>query len=279
MPSVSGGVVAVVIAFSLNLMSMRDGERVYRRAERHQGIVGQLDAGGEVDRTEHEGPLQLVVLRGHGGQTDGPELDPPAVVRPHHGPIFGLVPRVRQLDVEPELDRALRQALRQLVEQVIGPRLRRGGGVEAREAGDRNDLVAPGSLGPLRVDEHERVVPKIGQRGEARRQRLVVEHELQGPRVAAIALRNARKSSPVPTTKPLCETATMSVKAPPESANRIAMPRGTAPGSVSGILGTPLAFEKRTVTGTVLPVRCAARLSDDAPAAAVNVPVTTRPFA
>src|SRR5207244_10317976 len=75
--------------------------------------------------------------------------------------------------------------LRELVAQVSGPRLRRGGGVEARDAGYRNELVAPGSLDPLRVDEHERVVPKIGQRGEARRQRLVVEDELQGTRVAA----------------------------------------------------------------------------------------------
>src|SRR5438132_13568816 len=111
MPSVSGGVVAVVIAFSLNLMSMRDGERVYRRAERHQGIVGQLDAGGEVDRTAHEWPLQHVVLRGPGGQADGPELHPLALARPHHGPIFGLVPRRRRLDVELSRVRAWRRAV------------------------------------------------------------------------------------------------------------------------------------------------------------------------
>jgi hypothetical protein len=91
-------------------------------------------------------------------------------------------------------------------------------------------------------------------------------------------LRSARKSSAVPTKKPLCELATMSVKAP-GSMNRRAMPWGAALGWASGICGLPVPSEKRTVTGTGPPCRWAALLIDFAVGAGVNVPVATMPFA
>jgi hypothetical protein len=89
----------------------------------------------------------------------------------------------------------------------------------------------------------------------------------------------ARNSSPVPTKKPLCEFATMSVNAPLGRANRMAIPRGEALGSLSGICGMPVPSESRTVTGTAGPRRWAARLTEAAVGAGVNVPVRTSPLA
>jgi hypothetical protein len=97
--------------------------------------------------------------------------------------------------------------------------------------------------------------------------------------VAAIALSIARKSSPVPTKNPLCELATMSVNFPPASMKRMDIPRGAALGAVSGISGTPVPSENRTVTGTAPPFRWAALLVAFAPGAGVKVPVQTIPLA
>jgi hypothetical protein len=72
---------------------------------------------------------------------------------------------------------------------------------------------------------------------------------------------------------------TMSVKPPPGRLKRIAMPRGPDPGLLSALVGNPGALEKRTVTGTAGPLKCAARLSVLACAVGVNVPLVTIPLA
>ena len=59
----------------------------------------------------------------------------------------------------------------------------------------------------------------------------------------------------------------------------MAMPRGPDPGLLSALMGTPGALEKRTVTGTGGPLKCAARLSDLASAVGVKVPLVTIPLA
>src|SRR5882762_929670 len=91
--------------------------------------------------------------------------------------------------------------------------------------------------------------------------------------VAATALRNARKSVPVPTKKPLCELETMSVKPPLGSVKRTAIPRGEVFGSASLAWGLPVPSDNRTVTGTGPPARCAALLTDRAAGAGVKLPV------
>jgi len=68
--------------------------------------------------------------------------------------------------------------------------------------------------------------------------------------VAAAACCKARNSSPVPTTKPLCDIATMSEVRPPESSNRIAMPRGPPSGELSAVAGSGDPSENRIVTAT-----------------------------
>jgi hypothetical protein len=71
----------------------------------------------------------------------------------------------------------------------------------------------------------------------------------------------------------------MSVKDPPGMLNRMAMPRGPPRGSLSGMLGTPVPSENRTVTGTAGPLKCAALLSPFASFDGVKVPLTTVPLA
>ena len=56
------------------------------------------------------------------------------------------------------------------------------------------------------------------------------------------------------------------------------MPCGLAFGDASGKVGTPVGFEKRTVTGTAL-AKWTALLSDGAAALGVKVPVRTMPLA
>jgi hypothetical protein len=50
----------------------------------------------------------------------------------------------------------------------------------------------------------------------------------------------------------------ISVSLPPGSLNRIAIPRGAEPGEISAIPGSDYLYEKRTMTGTVAPLKCPA---------------------
>ena len=58
----------------------------------------------------------------------------------------------------------------------------------------------------------------------------------------------------------------------------VALPCGLAFGSASGMVGTPVEFEKRTVTGTGL-IKCGALLRLRAFGEGVNVPVAMTPLA
>src|SRR5437660_7709478 len=60
---------------------------------------------------------------------------------------------------------------------------------------------------------------------------------------------------------------------------RIAMPRGSAFGSLSGISGTPVPSENLTVTGVEACTACGARVSNAAALDGVNVPVNKMPLA
>ena len=73
-------------------------------------------------------------------------------------------------------------------------------------------------------------------------------------------------------------TETMSVSLPSGRWNLTAIPR-PAIAWASEVLGSPLAFEKRTVTSTGSPWRCAARESFDASGVGVKVPLQTVPLA
>ena len=73
---------------------------------------------------------------------------------------------------------------------------------------------------------------------------------------APAARRNARNSSPVRVGKKGVECAITSVCLRPPRLKRIAMPRGLACGSVSGMSGMPGALEKRTVIGVEGLLRC-----------------------
>jgi hypothetical protein len=95
--------------------------------------------------------------------------------------------------------------------------------------------------------------------------------------VAARAFSRSRNSWPVPTTKPLCESATMSVPGPLK--NRMAIPRGEALGEPSGMATSGAPSENRTVTGTAAPRKWLAREIAAAPGDALNVPWQTIPFA
>src|SRR5215469_14964892 len=72
--------------------------------------------------------------------------------------------------------------------------------------------------------------------------------------LAANASSKSRKSSPVATGKNLKELITMSVSPPSGRWYLIAMPCGLALGEPSGIFGTPVELENRTVTGIGLPL-------------------------
>src|SRR5664279_5332610 len=58
----------------------------------------------------------------------------------------------------------------------------------------------------------------------------------------------------------------------------MAIPCGDALSLLSGMFGTPVPSEKRTVTGTAASCRCAARVIVLADGAGAKVPVTTSPF-
>src|SRR5277367_5219207 len=60
---------------------------------------------------------------------------------------------------------------------------------------------------------------------------------------------------------------------------RMAQPRGFALGSLSGISGTPVEFEKRIVTGVDALFMCAARVRVAATDEGVKVPVSMAPLA
>jgi hypothetical protein len=57
------------------------------------------------------------------------------------------------------------------------------------------------------------------------------------------------------------------------------MPRGLAFGSVSGICGSPVDEEKRTVIGVEEALKCGADVSVEAPPEGVKTPVRRWPFA
>lgn len=58
----------------------------------------------------------------------------------------------------------------------------------------------------------------------------------------------------------------------------MAMPRGSPLGSVSGICGRPVEFEKRTVMGVEGLLKCGAVERDAAVEVGVNVPFRRRPL-
>src|SRR5580704_15101623 len=99
-----------------------------------------------------------------------------------------------------------------------------------------------------------------------------------GP-LAPAAFRNSKNSAPSRVGKPSVEWLTMSVCTWSARLNRIASPRGFASGELSGILGSPVELEKRTVTGVDSRVTWGALVSDVAPGAGRNVPRSIRPFA
>lgn len=70
----------------------------------------------------------------------------------------------------------------------------------------------------------------------------------------------------------------ISVWVRPPKLKRIAIPRGEALGSLSGIVGNPVELEKRTVMGVVGLLKWGARESFPASAEGVNVPVVKIPF-
>ena len=70
----------------------------------------------------------------------------------------------------------------------------------------------------------------------------------------------------------------MSVLAESGNWKRIAMPCGLAFGSASGRVGTPVASENRTSTGTFFR-KCSALLTETADLDGVNVPAASTPFA
>lgn len=97
------------------------------------------------------------------------------------------------------------------------------------------------------------------------------------------ALRNSRNSAPVRVGKYFVEWAIISVccRLPFCSGrwNRIAIPRGLALASVSGILGKPVEEEKRTVIGVDAALKCGAEVSSAAEVVGLKVPVSRWPFA
>src|ERR1051325_5147892 len=97
-------------------------------------------------------------------------------------------------------------------------------------------------------------------------------------RVARKLPKKSTKSAGVPVGNPFWPLAMMSAMPPSGSLNRIAMPLGLDFGSPSGITGTPVASEKRTVTVTDL-LKCSARLNSAAAGAGLKVPSHTIPFA
>ena len=99
-----------------------------------------------------------------------------------------------------------------------------------------------------------------------------------GP-LAATARSRSRNSSPVATGKKASELATMSISDPSGRWKRTAMPCGLALASPSGIVGTPVASEKRTVTGTGSPANRAALLSVAPAALGWKLPSATMPLA
>src|ERR1700735_898220 len=97
--------------------------------------------------------------------------------------------------------------------------------------------------------------------------------------VRVMAVRNSRKSCPVRDGKLLAEWATISVWTRSARWKRIAQPRGSALGSLSGITGIPVELEKRTVAGVDGRLKCGALLSVAASAVGVKVPCSMIPFA
>ena len=71
----------------------------------------------------------------------------------------------------------------------------------------------------------------------------------------------------------------MSVSLPSGRWYLMAMPCGLAGSAPSGRSGIPVASEKRTVTGILLPLKRIALLSAAASAEAVKLPSTTTPLA
>lgn len=97
------------------------------------------------------------------------------------------------------------------------------------------------------------------------------------------ACRNSKNSAPVRVGKYLVECAIMSVcwRLPSTSGrwNRIAIPRGLAFASVSGIFGRPVEEENRTVIGVVEAFKWGALLRADAECVGTKTPLRRCPLA
>ena len=137
--------------------------------------------------------MQLLIVRRHGGDAERAQLHALSVARPYDRAVVGGVARVGELHEQAILDRPARDAAAQVVEQVVGPQLRRDQRVEVGDSGDGQDLVSAGSPGPCTVDEDECVVPEIAEGGEALGRRFVVGDELERARVAAEELLDRRR--------------------------------------------------------------------------------------
>ena len=96
---------------------------------------------------------------------------------------------------------------------------------------------------------------------------------------AARALRNSRNPAPVRVGKKGVECAIMSVWTRSPRLNLIPRPRGLASGLVSGIWGTPVELEKRTVTEVEGLLKWGAVESSLAFGVGVKVPLSIKPRA
>src|SRR6266513_1216513 len=198
---------------------------------------------------------------------------------------------VSNLSRDFEVDRALRQPPIQLVEQIVRSLRRSHRSIQMLLPSLWNNCVTPIPAHAILIGKLHRSKPKILLLRKARRKRCNRLHKCQRLRMILhkglylrwIALRhapqNSRNSCPVVAGNPLAECATMSVCTCSARLNRIAMPRGSAFGSLSGISGTPVPSENLTVTGVEPCTACCARVSDAAALDGVNVPVNKMPLA
>ena len=201
-----------------------------------------------------------------------------ALVGPGLGGVVGRVARLGELGQHPELCRRPWRPAGRSRPSGSSVALGRLLGGEDLLALHRHEAEAERLPLAGRVDEDEGVDAVIGLPGEARRglggrrprSRRPDGRRRSAParsdarrsgRSSATAFSRSRNSSPVATGKYFSALVTTSISEPSLSLNLSDRPCGLASATPSGMVGTPVASEKRTVTGTAGPLNSEALLS------------------
>src|SRR5205823_2339566 len=136
---------------------------VRARAGVEDGVGGELDAVGDARRVEHEDVAVAFAVEGQAGDLDPGDADAGASLGPDRGGIVDRVVWLGELELEMKPGRCRREAIGQLLLQVIGIARRGLVVADRRVAVVGNEVPARMAGRPVGGDELEGVAAVVGQ--------------------------------------------------------------------------------------------------------------------